>query len=122
MCDQKPQRFFGSPARDVNCPDLHVCDGTAVWDDTTRPYLVVSDVYVCDTGTLQIEAGAVHPKGDSCRGPASELEYRRSQLRFYRNHRSTLEGRLLRCYLRRRFRRVQPPHLRAQLLALLAPE
>jgi hypothetical protein len=47
----------GSPARDVNCPDLQTCDETNIWDDTTAPYLLVSDVYVCDTGTLRIEAG-----------------------------------------------------------------
>jgi hypothetical protein len=47
----------GAPARDVACPDPVVCGETVVWDETSKPYLLVSDLYVCPTGTLQIEAG-----------------------------------------------------------------
>ncbi len=47
----------GSPARDVNCPDLAPCGGTVMLDRTDAPYLVTSDLIVCDTGTLQIEPG-----------------------------------------------------------------
>jgi len=45
------------PARDVHCPDLVVCDGTARWDLTDKPYLLWDDVKVCPTGTLEIGPG-----------------------------------------------------------------
>jgi hypothetical protein len=47
----------GSPAVDAHCPDLAVCGETEVWDQTDKPYLIVSDMAVCPTGTLQVEAG-----------------------------------------------------------------
>jgi parallel beta-helix repeat protein len=57
----------GAPARtDAICAGLTVCGGTEVWDRTDLPYLVVSDVVVCPSGTLRIEDGvevrvAPHP-------------------------------------------------------------
>jgi hypothetical protein len=44
-------------ARDVECPDLSVCSGTVRWDVTTRPYLLVTDVYVCPPMRLEIGPG-----------------------------------------------------------------
>lgn len=48
---------LGVPARDVECPGLVVCSGTDRWDVTTRPYLMVSDVYVCPAARLEIGPG-----------------------------------------------------------------
>jgi parallel beta-helix repeat protein len=47
----------GTAARDVYCPDLAVCDETAVWSLTDKPYLLSSDVVVCPTGTLEVGPG-----------------------------------------------------------------
>jgi hypothetical protein len=47
----------GDPVHDVNCPDLVACDGIVTWDLTDKPYDVVSNVYVCPTGTLEIGPG-----------------------------------------------------------------
>ena len=47
----------GVPAREVYCPDLAVCDETAAWNLTDKPYLLVSDVVVCPTGSLQVSEG-----------------------------------------------------------------
>jgi hypothetical protein len=47
----------GDPVRTTNCPDLAPCGETVVLDRTDAPYLVTSDLLVCDTGTLQIEEG-----------------------------------------------------------------
>jgi hypothetical protein len=47
----------GDPFVDTHCPDLTICDEAVVWDQTDKPYLLTSDLRVCDTGTLQIEAG-----------------------------------------------------------------
>ena len=44
-------------ARDVECPDLSICDEVASWNVTARPYLLVSDLIVCPTGTLNVGAG-----------------------------------------------------------------
>lgn len=54
------------------------------------------------------EAVAVHVKGGSRTGLAEDLEYRRSQLLFYRLHRSWWENRLLRARLRHRARQLDP--------------
>jgi hypothetical protein len=55
-------------ALDVECPDLSICGGTVRWDVTARPYLLVSDVYVCPAMTLEIGPGVevrsiYHPSG-----------------------------------------------------------
>jgi hypothetical protein len=47
----------GIAVRTEYCPDLSVCDETVVWDQTDRPYLLVSDMVICPTGTLQVEPG-----------------------------------------------------------------
>jgi hypothetical protein len=47
----------GAPVRDVHCPDLVVCDETTVWDQADKPYQLVTDFWVCPTGTLQVEPG-----------------------------------------------------------------
>lgn len=65
------------------------------------------------------EAHAFHVKGGSDRGARAELEYRRSQLAYYRKHRPGWENRLLRFKLRRKFAEMESPQLREQLLELL---
>jgi len=47
----------GVAVRQAHCPDLAPCDETVVLDQTDLPYLLTSDMIVCDTGTLQIEPG-----------------------------------------------------------------
>jgi hypothetical protein len=47
----------GPPVRDTYCPDLVICDETQDWTGTVRPYLLVDDVWVCPTGTLNIASG-----------------------------------------------------------------
>jgi hypothetical protein len=42
---------------DVECPQLVICDGDVVWGETSRPYLLISDVYVCPGRTLNIFPG-----------------------------------------------------------------
>jgi hypothetical protein len=45
----------GTPA-DVECPDLRICGDSVTWDVTSRPYLLVSDLYVCPSMVLQVPA------------------------------------------------------------------
>ncbi len=47
----------GSPARDVHCPDLVTCGETQIWDLVDKPYLLVTDLWVCPGATLHIDAG-----------------------------------------------------------------
>lgn len=68
---------------------------------------------------LVAEARAFHAKGGTQGGQPDELEYRRGQLRYYRKHRPHWEVRFLEGKLRRKFRRIGSPELRARLLALL---
>jgi len=67
-------------------------------------------------------AVAHHVKGGSQRAGRAELEYRRSQLRYYRRHRPGWENRYLRRRLRRKFARVDDPELRRRLLDLLVED
>lgn len=69
--------------------------------------------------TLVHEAAAVHVKGGSRRGAASEVAYREAQLRYYRKHRPAWEHRYLRWRMRRKFARVPETELRERLLSLL---
>ncbi len=69
-------------------------------------------------------AKAFHVKGGSQRRGRQELEYRRSQLLYYRKHRPAWENRLLRRRLRRKFSKLPGANpadsaLASQLLALL---
>ena len=47
----------GNPVTSWECPDLLVCDESASWTQTAKPYLAVSDVVVCPTGDLTIGPG-----------------------------------------------------------------
>ena len=47
----------GAVAPDFECPDLAICDETASWNVTSRPYQLTSDLIVCPTGTLEIGPG-----------------------------------------------------------------
>ncbi len=64
-------------------------------------------------------AVAYHVKGGSRRSDRGEIDYRRSQLAYYRKHRPPWENRLLRRRLRRKFSRCRQPELRRELLSLL---
>ncbi|MCG8458266.1 MAG: glycosyltransferase family 2 protein [Holophagales bacterium] len=69
-------------------------------------------------------ARAVHVKGGS-QGPeggAAGLEYRRSQLRYYRLRRPGWEQRLLRARLRRKRGRIEDPEIRRALVDLMDRE
>jgi N-acetylglucosaminyl-diphospho-decaprenol L-rhamnosyltransferase len=77
---------------------------------------------------LEPSATAVHLKGGSQPGDgttlvaglgASELEYRRGQLRYYAKHRPPWEQRFLHRRLRRKFERLPPGNERERLLDLL---
>ncbi|MEM9553330.1 MAG: glycosyltransferase family 2 protein [Acidobacteriota bacterium] len=69
---------------------------------------------------VHLKGGSQRPNGDGAPlSPAGELEYRRSQLRYYAVHRPRWEQRLLRWKLRRKFERVDDADRRRQLLALL---
>ena len=68
---------------------------------------------------VEPRALAYHIKGASDRGHRAELEYRRSQLRYYTKHRSAWEQRFLKRRLRRRFQGVGDGELRGKLLKLL---
>jgi len=46
-----------SPVGDHECVDPLTCDGTVTWSVTARPYLLVTNVYVCPTGRLEILEG-----------------------------------------------------------------
>ena len=65
------------------------------------------------------EATAFHIKGGSQLGFRGEMLYRRSQLYYYRKHRPRWEDAWLRRRLGRKFRRLQDPDERRQMLALL---
>ena len=52
------QEVEGSAGRDVNCPTAYnICGGTSEWLLNDKPYLVTSDLYVCDGSTLRIGEG-----------------------------------------------------------------
>ena len=68
---------------------------------------------------VEPRALAHHVKGASDRGHRAELEYRRSQLRYYAKHRPRWEQRLLRRRLERRFRDVKEESRREALQKLI---
>jgi len=53
------QTASGGPVRDVNCPDaFYMCGEPAYsWPLADKPYLVVSDLYVCPGSELQVAEG-----------------------------------------------------------------
>lgn len=90
-------------------------------------FLYFEDVDLClrllDAGfrLASVDAAtAFHVKGASRPSARGEIEYRRSQLRFYRKHRPAWENTFLRAKLRRKFRRLEDPDLRRRLSSLLA--
>ena len=89
-------------------------------------FLYFEDVDLCrrlrqEGWRLAVErrASAFHVKGASDRAGRAELEYRRSQLRYYRKHRPLWECRFLERRLRGKFEALPASDLRRRLLALL---
>lgn len=68
---------------------------------------------------VAMEAQAFHVKGGSDLAERAELEYRRSQLAYYRLHRPGWENRFLRFKLHRKFLRLANATIRDRFLALL---
>ena len=47
----------GGTPTNYNCLDLEICGETEVLNLTNEPYLVISDLTICATGTLIVEQG-----------------------------------------------------------------